>query len=58
MRGNGKGNNEREGIVVLVLNGIKSLEWDVLERAVSTLCSSFSDVSCGAGILTLVIDGV
>jgi hypothetical protein len=58
MRGNGKGNNEREGIVVLVLNGIKSLEWDVLERAVSTLCSSFSDDSSGAGILTLVSDDV
>jgi hypothetical protein len=51
MRGNGKGNNEREGIVVLVLNGIKSLEWDVLEQAVSTICSSFSFDRSGAGIL-------
>ena len=42
MRGDGKGSNEREGIVVLVLNGIKSLEWDVLERAVSAARTSFS----------------
>jgi hypothetical protein len=55
MRGDGKGSNEREGVVVLVLNGIKSLEWDVLERAVSTVSSSFSYYSFGAGILTRIL---
>jgi hypothetical protein len=55
MRGNGKGNSEREGIVVLVLNGIKSLEWDVLERAVSAVCSSFAYDDSGAGILRRIL---
>lgn len=55
MRGNGKGNNEREGVVVLVLNGIKSLEWDVLERAVSAARTSFSYYSLGAGILIRIL---
>lgn len=30
-----QGGGKREGVVVLVLNGIKSVDWDVLERAVS-----------------------